>query len=259
MSTNTGGITGRIEDAARRLDVERSMLPSGPPRDPMLDFLMMPSGTSDFPGLSEAVLAAVHTAPPVFEEFPKIPRLRRECIITEKIDGMNAQIFIGPRTAGFTIPPAIAVSQDLFMYVGTRSGWVNPNNDVCGFAKWATENAEELFNLGPGTHRGEWWGSGVRRSYGLTKGDKRFSLFNTSRWTEDNTPKCVGVVPIVYQGLFSTTAVDDAVEELRKNGSVVSDGFMKPEGVVVFHIAANVFFKVTLDKDEAPKSVVAAA
>ena len=32
-----------------------------------------------------------------FEEFPKMPRLTREMIITEKIDGTNASIFIQNR------------------------------------------------------------------------------------------------------------------------------------------------------------------
>ena len=32
---------------------------------------------------------------PEFVEFQKIPRLRRECIISEKIDGTNGAIFIG--------------------------------------------------------------------------------------------------------------------------------------------------------------------
>ena len=30
-----------------------------------------------------------------FVEFPKIPRVSRECIITEKIDGTNASVWIG--------------------------------------------------------------------------------------------------------------------------------------------------------------------
>lgn len=31
-----------------------------------------------------------------FEAFPKISRLRRNVIVTEKIDGTNAQVFIEP-------------------------------------------------------------------------------------------------------------------------------------------------------------------
>ena len=29
-----------------------------------------------------------------FREFPKIPRMFRECVITEKIDGTNAQVIV---------------------------------------------------------------------------------------------------------------------------------------------------------------------
>lgn len=32
--------------------------------------------------------------PPEFKEFPKMGRLSRECVVTEKIDGTNAQIYI---------------------------------------------------------------------------------------------------------------------------------------------------------------------
>jgi hypothetical protein len=35
-----------------------------------------------------------------FVEFQKIPRLKREIVITEKIDGTNAQVFIRPRDEG---------------------------------------------------------------------------------------------------------------------------------------------------------------
>jgi hypothetical protein len=31
-------------------------------------------------------------------------------------------------------------------------------------------------------------------------------------------------------------------------------GFMDPEGIVVYHVAANQMFKVTLKGDDAPKS-----
>ncbi len=34
---------------------------------------------------------------------------------------------------------------------------------------------------------------------------------------------------------------------------------MKPEGIVVFHIAGNVGFKRTLEKDDEPKSLAAQA
>ena len=33
-------------------------------------------------------------------------------------------------------------------------------------------------------------------------------------------------------------------------------GFMRPEGIVVFHVAGNVGFKKTIEKDDMPKSLI---
>lgn len=176
-----------------------------------------------------------------FKSFPKIPRLSRECIITEKIDGTNASIYIG---------------EDGEFLVGSRKQWITPENDNYGFAKWAYEHKEELMRLGPGHHFGEWWGSGIQRGYGLQKGEKRFSLFNTSRWVENpDRPNCCNVVPVLYQGLFSTNIVDSCLDILARNGSFASPGFMQPEGVVIYHVAGNCSFKKTIEKDCEAKSV----
>lgn len=187
---------------------------------------------------------------PDFKEFPKMARLSRDCVITEKIDGTNAQV-------------CITDYGDLL--IGSRTRWITPEDDNHGFARWVTEHKEEVMKLGPGSHFGEWWGSGIQRTYGLAKGEKRFSLFNTIRWClHGQTPKlrptgannyqevlplCIGIVPILYQGMFTTDACEAALSDLRTNGSKAAPGFMKPEGIVVFHIAGNVGFKKTLDGD----------
>jgi len=174
-----------------------------------------------------------------FKEFPKIARLTRQCIITEKIDGMNAQI---------------CIKEDGTFLTGSRTGYITPENDTHGFSKWAHSNKEELMRLGVGVHFGEWWGSGINRGYGLKNGEKRFSLFNLSRWDDENVrPKCCGVVPLLYQGLFDTQEVENCIQMLRDNGSFAAPGFNNPEGVVVFHIAGNVGFKKTLERDEERK------
>jgi hypothetical protein len=191
-----------------------------------------------------------------FEGFPKIARLNREMVITEKIDGTNAQIYIGPRSEAPSIPPVLALTDDWFLCVGSRTKWVVPGDDNHGFAKWALKHAEELLTLGPGRHFGEWWGSGIQRGYGLQKGEKRFSLFNTTRWNTTNIPACVSVVPELFRGDFSSVFIEYFVEKLRKDGSEAVPGFMRPEGIVVFHTASNQLFKVTLEKDEMPKSRV---
>lgn len=117
-------------------------------------------------------------------------------IVTEKIDGTNAQILIEPISrqsfdsnliAAEDIPDSgsengVNESYVLGMYAGSRSKWITPQSDNSGFAKWCLANHAELFKLGQGRHFGEWWGSGIQRGYNLPKGEKRFSLFNALRW-----------------------------------------------------------------------------
>lgn len=176
-----------------------------------------------------------------FREFPKIARLSREIIITEKIDGTNA---------------CVTITEDGQFLTGSRTRWITPEDDNFGFAAWARANEVELRQLGEGTHFGEWWGSGIQRGYGLTKGERRFSLFNVSRWgdnSEYRRPACCSVVPVIYQGAFDTGIINAELEMLRVRGSIASPGFMKPEGIIVFHTAANICFKKTLDKDDEHK------
>lgn len=191
-----------------------------------------------------------------FQDFPKMPRLSREIIVTEKIDGTNAQICIGP---GYKDDPFVIASwggentlTDMVMYAGSRTRWITPEDDNFGFAAWAKANADTLRELGEGRHFGEWWGAGIQRKYNQT--GKRFSLFNTSRWGVSR-PDCCDVVPELYRGDFTTEVVATQLERLRTFGSVAAPGFMKPEGVVVFHTAGNFGFKKTLEKDEVPKSL----
>lgn len=178
-----------------------------------------------------------------FKEFPKIARLMRDVIVTEKIDGTNAQV---------------CIADDGEIMAGSRSRWITPEADNYGFARWVEDHRDELRMLGPGRHFGEWWGSGIQRRYGIA--EKRFSLFNVTRWRapEATLPPCCSVVPVLYEGPFSAEAVDACLERLRGEGSVAAPGFMQPEGIVVFHVAANTLFKRTLEKDELPKAMAAA-
>lgn len=194
-----------------------------------------------------------------FQEMPKIGRLSRECVITEKIDGTNASIYIS-EPAACTCQPHQNIGHH-FIYcdvdkpvflTGSRTRWVTPEDDNHGFSRWAHAHKEELMTLGPGHHFGEWWGIGIQRNYGLK--EKRFSLFNTGRWGRANVrPACCGVVPVIYQGIFDSTAIDFAMQELRDKGSFASPGFMKPEGIVVYHAATKTLFKKTLERDDKPK------
>lgn len=176
--------------------------------------------------------------PAAFPAFPSIPRLLRECVVTEKIDGTNA---------------LVSISDAGEVRAGSRNRWITPDADNFGFARWVEEHRNELLSLGPGEHYGEWWGAGIQRRYGLA--EKRFSLFNVGRWGEggkdaDKRPACCHVVPVLYRGPFYVAGVlEGLADQLRQGGSVAAPGFMDPEGVVVWHEAARVLFKYTLDGD----------
>jgi len=191
--------------------------------------------------MSKLDTSAPIAGPFPFEPFPKIARLRRDCVITEKIDGTNASITIIDNGNG-----------ELKVFAASRNRWIDLEHDNAGFAAWCVEHDEELKQLGVGTHYGEWWGAGIQRRYGQER--KRFSLFNTARWGDDAVrPACCDVVPVLYQGPFNDEVVEDSLDYLRLNGSLAAPGFMDPEGIVVYHTAARTLFKVTLQNDEKPK------
>jgi hypothetical protein len=191
-----------------------------------------------------------------FEGFPKIARLSRDCVITEKIDGTNAQILI-TELEGYPVDDCLYQKDGLALWAGSRSKWLTKEQDNFGFARWAFGHAEELLLLGPGRHFGEWWGNGIQRGYGLQKGEKRFSLFNTSRWSDDTVrPVCCHVVPVLYSGMFYTDIIQFCLDRLKIHGSSAAPGFMNPEGIVIFHTAGNMMFKKTIKDDEKPKGQV---
>lgn len=180
---------------------------------------------------------------PDFEAFPKIPRLRRTVVVTEKIDGTNGQIL---------------VTDDGDVFAGSRNRYVEPGNDNYGFATWVKQNEATLRDLlEPGRHFGEWWGAGVQRGYGLR--ERRFSLFNVSRWKPADPAagllihECgVYVVPTLAIS-EDHGCIDDCLRSLREGGSTAAPGFTLPEGVVVYHTAAGSLFKVLLENDNVPK------
>lgn len=177
---------------------------------------------------------------PEFSPFPKMARWSREIIITEKIDGTNACIYIG---------------EDGEFLTASRTRWITPEADNYGFSRWAHENREDLLRLGPGQHFGEWWGAGIQRRYDMA--GKRFSLFNVSRWEDDDVrPACCHITPIIYRGPMFDGAIGQALAQLG-GCSLAAPGFTDPEGVVLFHVAAGIGFKKTIKKDEQPKGASA--
>jgi hypothetical protein len=192
-----------------------------------------------------------------FTPFNKIPRLNRLCTITEKIDGTNASVCIAHESevdGGYGIGGShwISLVNGFYVAAGSRTRWIKPGDDNFGFAAWVRDNTTDLLKLGRGLHFGEWWGQGIQRGYGLA--ERRFSLFNTARWGDAAVrPACCNAVPVIYEGPFRTEATSVALDRLRIAGSQAAIGFMNPEGIVVYHRAANHLFKATIKGDEEGK------
>lgn len=200
-----------------------------------------------------------------FEAFPKVPRWSREIVITEKLDGSNAQVTIAPLTPFQNLRselPLHALAKietadgPMVVYAGSRNRWLTlgKSNDNFGFAAWVASHAEDLvINLGPGRHFGEWYGLGIQRGYNLH--ERRFALFNVHKWGVASVrPKCCDVVPTLYTGLPYQSAISGSLQQLAEFGSKAAPGYMNPEGIMIYHVAARQVFKKTIEGDEVPKS-----
>lgn len=179
-----------------------------------------------------ALVEAPSTSPTVplpvadFVKFPKIPRFEKlSIIVTEKIDGTNAQIVV-PEDPSHPI------------LVGSRNRWITPGKgtDNFGFAAWAYERERELRLLGTGTHYGEWYGQGIGRGYGMDH--REWLLFNIHRPLPEGLCPGIGIVPLLYHrqadmfnGMWGE--LPNVIRGLRQNGSRAVPGYMNPEGVVI--------------------------
>jgi len=207
---------------------------------------------------------------PEFEAWPKTPRLFRDVVVTEKIDGTNAAVIIEeglPSEDQHDWLTCVIDDDGRFYKVGaqSRKRIITPgkSTDNFGFAQWVGENAEALVaTLGAGRHFGEWWGRGIQRGYGIAH--RRFSLFNTYRYEGldfvDNGLSNVDIVPPLYQGPFDVARILAAMHELELYGSQASRWIpgglgAKPEGVIVYHEASRQTFKALIENDHLPKAV----
>lgn len=218
-----------------------------------------------------------------FTPFPKIPRLNRGITITEKINGTNACIRIRDGAAlepGEGVNAVVATDSDTVLWAQSRKRFIQPGKaDNMGFAGWVAEHAEYLADfLGEGDHYGEWWGEGIQKNpYGIA--GKRFSLFNTRRWSwldwqqemtpeqeiavDDANANGVFVVPTLYTGAWINEqggfAPSTQIERLKTQGSFAANSSPYAEGIVIFTHASGTMHKVLAENDELPKGVTTTA
>jgi hypothetical protein len=193
-----------------------------------------------------------------FKAWPKIPRLKKDMVVTEKIDGTNAAIIVSkiePSTSwqGEFVTVVDVDGEDYLVGAQSRNKLIRPGEDNAGFAAWVFPNAQDLARmLGPGHHYGEWWGPGIQRRYNIP--EKKFSLFNVHRYSHlKGVFHQIDVVPHLYSGPFDVTQINAILADLAVGGSQAAPGFMNPEGVVVYHAGAGTTFKAFVE-DTGPKS-----
>ncbi len=202
-----------------------------------------------------------------FQEWPKIPRYRRECAVTEKLDGTSSCIVWAPANTEHDEDQNIIATRDLIDQHGslvgphhllTQSrqrfivpGRIRAKSDNYSFAQWCDDRTDDLMRLGPGYHYGEFWGFGIQRGYGMA--EKHFSLFNVSRWGEgkQERPACCDVVPLL--GYVLPSQIEEQLERLRVGGSLAAPGYQRPEGIVVWHSQSKSYFKILIEGDDVPK------
>jgi len=165
-----------------------------------------------------------------FQKWPKTPRPDRfNIIITEKIDGSNAQILI---------------EDGEITMVGSRNREIFPggNRDNAGFAGFIQENAEEICHLLPdGRHYGEWAGPGIQRNP-LNLPEKLFFLFDPYRYRNKDNPALTmalphrfRVVPQLYFGPLDVYTINSEYENIKECTCVNEPGSHgnSGEGIIV--------------------------
>ena len=162
-----------------------------------------------------------------FKKWESIPRENPfKVTITEKIDGTNG---------------CIIIQDGEIVGVQSRKRLITPEDDNYGFARWVEQNNDNLLSLGDGYHYGEWAGLGIQKNP-LKLECKRFFLFNTFRWNEDNPnkPECCEVVPILFEGILQEGTIPALLEVMKKDEGVIH------EGVAAYYHAFRKYTKHTI-------------
>jgi len=189
---------------------------------------------------------------PIFKKWPSIPRLQNEIFhFSEKIDGTNSCVIIKDYQEAIESGQywfKIKTLDNYTIFAQSRNKLLTIDNDNFKFAQWVFDNAESLLNLGVGYHYGEWWGKGINTRYSIP--EKRFSLFNTSLWNNQNKPECCDIVP--YLGTCDINTLQEKIQQtkdlLHITGSYVDTNCKNPEGFIIFCELQQQYYKWILDK-----------
>jgi hypothetical protein len=178
-----------------------------------------------------------------FKAWPKIPRIKGlPVVITEKVDGTNACVIVeGGKVVG------CQSRNNLLAHNNT--GELTIVQDNMGFAQWVVGNQASLVELGDGYHYGEWAGPGIQNNPHKLE-TKKFFLFNTGRWNNENKPHVCDVVPVLHRGKWDADDIDSLMHWLDQGfnaGQLCTD---YAEGIIIYFESLNTYAKHTLKSPE---------
>lgn len=185
-----------------------------------------------------------------FKTWPKIPRIKGlPVVITEKIDGTNACVIVENGEV-------VGCQSRNNLLAHNNTGELTIYQDNMGFAQWVLRNKESLKDLGDGHHYGEWAGPGIQNNPHKL-GAKRFFLFNTGRWNNENKPHVCDVVPVLHRGSYDVTIINDTMSELECGFNIGQlcpntgpSTYSFAEGIIIYFESLNTYAKHTLKSPE---------
>lgn len=197
---------------------------------------------------SKDTMTTNHAAEADAPSWPRAIRLSARWTITEKILGTSGVIVSTPAASDAASIPGARIAtgpagQPLVIRAASRTRWLVPvhhpraasERDNFDFAAWVYDNAPNLALLGPGEHRGEWYGAGIGHGYGLAR--RQFALLDTDRWSPKKlpagVPETLMLVPMLAEcrGDALNATITACLLRLAKDGSSVVPGAVA-EGIV---------------------------
>lgn len=175
-------------------------------------------------------------------DWPRAVRLHDRWTVTERIDGTRSAVLVEPADDERPLPPgppAVSGVDGCVVLVraASRTRWLVPEpearatgegRDNFRFAAWVAAHATQLAALGPGIHRGVWYGAGIGHGYGLA--ERRLALLDTARWHVAGLPAvlpgAVALVPILAEcaGHELNATIAACLDHLAEHGSALVAG-----------------------------------
>ncbi|GAB3994854.1 hypothetical protein GCM10029992_10530 [Glycomyces albus] len=174
--------------------------------------------------------------------WPRTIHLHQRWTITERVEGARVLILIKSVDDRPLPHPGIHLIEgptgdQVTVQAASRTRWLVPEpearangsgRDNFAFAAWVVAHAARLAELGPGAHRGVWFGAGIGHGYGMA--ERHLALTDIARWSAaklpTGLPETVVRVPVLTEctGQDLSEAIGAGLARLTERGSILVPG-----------------------------------